>query len=478
MAMSKIFIIISLKKIKRCLLPSVPLLFITSFLLLILSSPIKHTQVMGTSHLSEIGKLKKENEKLKDLIDSILPDEKTIIYEDNYRNRFKAAEDIPFTNFKEYPLSEVLEKGIRINFNKTVEHPDYERLVYDPSWIHAYYRGWIYLPQKNIEARHRLFIAPLGLSAAYDMEGSLGLNKTGSVDAHRNINFIIFDFNVEDIIKFHQQIALKGAPRKSGMQVVSIRLKDALPEGKDMEEFLFQLSTPAGYEIDYLFQRCGKSEYYKKLEKWETTEYVFAGQQEENNLDNLKNENKLLKEKLFRFVPPGTEAVSREKCRPGNGTVLPGGNTGIKTLIEKSNKIPFEISFRNSEYKRPVYHPFWKENLVNGWSYVPRKICENMRRLFPIPQDDEKRHNMLGSLAFYEEYSKAEADEYSILAYGFYVEEVSVPGSSIIIIGQPARTGAQIITISKSFLQAETGQSGTVHLVTRDGCEVDYAVIK
>jgi hypothetical protein len=157
---------------------------------------LKSLQVTEPTEDKDIGELQKENQILKETLEHLLPGEQKVAYENPYRayGDYKP----PFKTVAS--LQEVIEKGKKINFTVLYNEPQYLRPIYDSSWKGFYFRGWTYLPDKVEEARHRLFVFPLGASSNFDFTGSLGFdyNKYTSkniiIDSHRNINFLILFF--------------------------------------------------------------------------------------------------------------------------------------------------------------------------------------------------------------------------------------------------------------------------------------------
>lgn len=138
-----------------------------------------------------IQELEKENSKLKDIFTTLIPKEQVLIYEDEYRNLSKVS-SLPSSLS---PLSKIITEGVKVEFKTILDDPQNLRPLYDPSWKGSYFRYWLYLPYKNIEARHRIFAYSIGGSENYDIFGSLGFSTkvkpSAPIDNHQNINFLI-----------------------------------------------------------------------------------------------------------------------------------------------------------------------------------------------------------------------------------------------------------------------------------------------
>lgn len=240
--------------------------FIVSFLsslIFILSFSLNHSLLAKASEIKvkepNINVIIDEDEPLMEFIDYILPKEKTTMYENE--TRLSNNEKPPF---EAIPLKEVLDKGSNIKFSTLYNNKKYSRPIYTPAWRDFYYRGWLYMPTKISEARHKIFMYPLGDSSAFDFKGNISFNENVACDSHRNINLLIYDFNVKAIKEYKNQIALVGEPARTGASVISIVQDNLLPSGVNEKLFLIQLSTPEGYEEDFIYGNAIKYDYLKK----------------------------------------------------------------------------------------------------------------------------------------------------------------------------------------------------------------------
>lgn len=200
-----------------------------------------------------------EDEPLMEFIDFILPKEKNTMYESESRQ--PNNEKPPFESIS---LKEVLSKGSKVNFSTLYDNKKYLRPIYAPAWKDFYFRGWLYMPTKISEARHKIFMYPLGASSAFDFEGNLNFNKNLAIDSHRNINLLVYNFNVKLVKEYKNQICLVGEPSRTGASVISIVQDDLLPKGVNERLFLIQLSTPEGYEEDFIYSNAVRYDYLKK----------------------------------------------------------------------------------------------------------------------------------------------------------------------------------------------------------------------
>lgn len=419
---------------------------------------------------NEAEELLNENQRLKDTLASILQSEQKVLYEDEYRNNKYYEAD-----FKIYPLDEVIEKGNKLEFKVTYNDLEYLRPIYNPGWRTTYYRGWTYLPTKIIEARHNLYIYSIGASMNYDILGSLGFEEGISVDAHNNINFLIYKFNVNEVILLDNQITLVGTPTRSGVQIVSVAVNDILPQDIDFKKFLFQLSTEGGYEVDYFYDSYVRTEYKKKIDRERTEDALSYNWSDNEDIKELKRENRLLKEELSKYIPLSEEVINEDMCRrlPINNAIdtLPSP----KDMEIKGTSISYKIHYDNLNYKRPIYHPIWKKNYEKGWAYIPDKICLNLHQLFILPEDEDKGSDLLGRIGFFQQYDGISKGRYGLLIFNFNINSIALYNGEILVIGTPNRTGAQIVSIDKNLV---TDKDALVRLITPDMQELDFDILK
>ncbi|MFZ5988602.1 MAG: hypothetical protein ACOYWZ_15965 [Bacillota bacterium] len=467
--MRRLFLVISYRKLCRFII----LFTLAIFLIFVIANRINSfnsVKVISSLAEDEITELLNENSRLKNIFENILPKENKLLYEDKYRNLFKNIKNYTPPYVEEQPIMEVLEKGRKVSFKVLSNSQGYLRPIYSPDWKAASYRGWLYLPGKNIDARHRLFIFPFGGSSIYDFTGSHAFDVSTPIDYHMNINFLIYDYKVNSVIKHKHQVLLVGEPAMKGAQVISVVQDDLLAKEENRADFLFHLSTPKGYEIDYIYDNVIRYEYLMKKIKEHTVKSANANI---DTLEKLLDENLTLKKELSYFIPTQDKLITKEKCKPIAPT-FPYEAPDIKTIRERGMEVPFNINFNNDQYKRPVYDPLWLQNYKRRWCYIPRQVCYNLQRLFVIPKDPKEHYDFLGMLSFHESYKPLREDEVGFLIYNFDVKTTVVYKRQILLIGEPKRTGAQIITFDRKSIQS---LDYIVHLVTPDDQEVDYTYL-
>lgn len=430
----------------------------------------RYSQVFNTAEAADLSEIEKENSTLRSLLPSLLPKEQKTILEDEHRNIFMNTDIVP-PPLPASSLSSVIALGAEIRFRILTDDPEYLRPVYDPDWKGFYFRSWLYLPYKNLEARHRIFAFSLGGSANFDIFGSLGYGPESTpnapIDNHRNINFLIYGFKVKNVRVFQNQVAIIGKPEQTGAQVVSIVQNDLLPEGVETKDFLFQLSTPEGYEVDYLTHGIIRYEYLMKQIQEHTVHPAFANGTANRSSEKLLLENAALKQELAFFVPIRDQLVFHQTCK----YPLNDDPSAIASAVQQGKEIPFIFNYKNPQYKRPLYSPSWKTNYKRNWAYIPAQIESNMHRLHVIPQSQAAQYDFFGSLAFHEKHPPVRPGYLSLFIYNFNVSQVLLSENHFLLLGVPSRTGAEIISMKPLTIKGYKSYSAS--LITPDNYQID-----
>lgn len=256
----------------------------------------------------------------------------------------------------------------------------------------------------------------------------------------------------------------------TGVQIISIVQDDLLKKDENTEDFLFHLTTPKGYELDYIYGNVVKYEYLLKIIEENTVKTINS---DIETLDKLLSENLNLKKKLAYFVPFQDKIITQNQAKPIVPT-FPYDVPNIETAIINGEEIPFTTNYKNSEYKRPVYDPLWLENYKKRWCYIPHQISLNLQSLFLIPSEVEERYDFFKTLSFNENFKPLNDDAAGFLVYNFLVDKAVVYKNYIILIGKPSRTGAQIISFSRSKIPQ---RDYIVQIVSPDDQAIDYTFL-
>ncbi len=415
---------------------------------------------------------------LKNLLDSLMNQKQKIIYEDDDRIIYKNGYFSPSPPLSISKLNKVINQGVEVKFKILYNEPSYLRPVYNPDWKSAYYRGWLDLPVKNMEARHKIFTFSAGGSQNYDTLGSLGYSPksppNAPLDNHHNINFLIHGFNVKSVKSFIDQVALIGEPKQSGVQIVSIVQDDLLPQGVDTKDFLFQLSTPGGYEIDFQRNNIIRYEYLMKIIKENTVSTFDFIKKNNKSQEKSLTLNTALKKELSYFIPLEDEIIYQQIC--DNSLNGQAEIDNIQSIIAQGKKINFSYNYSTPLYKRPLYDPSWKTNYKRMWHYIPKQVEYNLHRLLIIPKNNDEQKDFFGTLGFREKFQPIKPEQLGLMVYNFSVSDVMLYKDKLILVGTPARAGAQIVSINLNNLIDY--EKYLVSLVTLDNSEIDCNIIK
>lgn len=153
--------------------------------------------------------------------------------------------------FEDLPIQDVLSKGNPVPFTLNSEDKDWIRPIYSKNWEDSHYKERVSNSSGQVEsALHRLFEMPIGASTSFPFYVNLGFNNENLINYTPDPNYIgllILNSRVEDIVLLDHQLGVVTEPARSGYQVILVNRND-LPKDK----VLISLTTPDGYEIDYL----------------------------------------------------------------------------------------------------------------------------------------------------------------------------------------------------------------------------------
>ena len=196
-----------------------------------------------------------ENQHLKDILSSILPADNTILYENFSRDMEKNK--LPVKAFDKI-VEDVIQKGKTLSYLFVYSDEEYLRPIYTNLWKQSFYQGWLYLPRKVIAARHSLFTYTGGAGKVFDIEGQLGFYPNISLDNQNYFNFLIYNFDLENVTQLGNDIAITGKPTKKGVQIISVKLEEVSALVNETGNITVHLCTPKGFEIDYQNIRFSK----------------------------------------------------------------------------------------------------------------------------------------------------------------------------------------------------------------------------
>lgn len=457
----KNIIILTKKRIFTLLLIILLIIFLLIYFFIFRN--IRHKTVNVTSIDSQTiaETLQKENYKLKGMLGSIIPHESNMLYEGHYRYY---NYEIP--NYESYDLSTIISSKSNLNYNVIYNNVDYIRPNYNSQWKNLYFRGWLNLPEHIDNAIHKLFIYPQGASSIYDFEGKLAFHEKSNINYHKNINLLIYNFQVNQVITYNNQIVLLGIPTRKGSQIVEINIDNVIPKNTDAKDFLFQLATPSGYEIDYLY-----ATYHRINIDDENNKQDVAPTYANKAVTKLSDENAKLKQELANYIPINNNKP-KHNYKKNKQEHIQLNNSSIDIINNK--ELPFVFKYIDDTYTRPIYDPIWKQKSEEGLCYLPTKICKAFKNLYVLPHESNDLLTFLEDLGFHEEHTIIENTELSFLIYKFIPEKVLIVDNEIHIIGIPSRTGAYLISID---IDKITDNTHIIKLITPDSLELDYCSI-
>jgi|GEM_PF-1493830 len=468
--MNGLVIITNKQKLLICV---VALIFIvlSAFLITRLDFPkAAHT---GSAKISKIMSPENENQHLKDILSSILPADDEILYENSGRDLIRKKADVRLT---EPPSSEIITKGKKLSYLFVFSDEEYLRPIYTNLWKQSFYQGWLYLPRKVISARHSLFTYSGGAGKVFDIEGQLGFYPNVSIDNQNYFNFLIYNFDLENISQLGNDIAISGKPAKKGVQIISIKIEDVAALINENRSITAHLCTPAGYEIDY--QNIPFSKDSNKIEDFGPVQESYT-ESSYNGTDlsslEISQQNLILKKELAFFVSDSTKPIYFQPNGTYQTANSPTETADIEEALNGFKPMKFAFLYNNKKYASPVYHPGWKDHYERDWCYIPRKMYLNMKRAYVLPPNKEVAADLLGELGFFEKFSGVPENQAGIAVKNFSVSEAGIFEDNILLVGTPARTGMQIVGIDKKNLAGL--KEYTVRLVTSDACEIDSDIL-
>ncbi len=469
--MNGLVIITNRQKLFICL-GAIAFIILSAFFIAKLDFP--RTIETDSSRVSAVMSPENENQHLKDVLSSILPAKNNVLYESTTREIAISKK----TEKEQHSVSDVIEKGKSLAYLFIYSDDEYLRPIYTNLWKQSFYQGWLFLPSKIIAARHSLFTYTGGAGKVFDIEGQLGFYPNITIDNQNYLNFLIYNFDLDNVAQLGNDIAISGKPVKKGVQIISIKLEDVRGNINENGNIAVHLCTPAGNELDY--QNLPFSKDTNRIEDYGPVHESYTeSSYNETDLSSMEisQQNVLLKQELTHFVSDSTKPIF---FMP-NGTYETAESLSnlidLEDALKNSKAVDFSFIYNNKKYISPVFHPQWKEHYNDrGWCYIPRKIYLNMKRVYFLPSDREVAADLLGELGFFEKFTGVSKSKIGIAVQNFNIQSIGLHENSIIVKGTPSRTGMQIVEIDKKSFDPSTEY--VVRLVTPDACEIDNDVIK
>lgn len=211
--------------------------------------PVKETK------MTETEKLVRENQNLRERLARLEPLTPVKI----------VTADKPSAAIETHPVLNVMAEGTMVPYEDVFKDSSWVRPDYEPYW-HSNQGQCSSLPDHIHTSYHRIFITP-GTPELWDET----MNQCGVSELKDKINIPVYEnkpedtivvvaiqHQISDVITLQNQVLLVGTPSRTGLQVLSINKRDLiggisgeLPALNNSQEFLFQMVTPEGYEVDY-----------------------------------------------------------------------------------------------------------------------------------------------------------------------------------------------------------------------------------
>lgn len=187
------------------------------------------------------------NQELEQRLENLEPPEPTTILDSPFPFEKVTEEHFPIDIL---PISVVLKEGSKIPFKIIKSEPDYIRPLYEEHW-HSTYGRWSYIPSRIYYALHRIFpFYAIGISAEYDFQHNVGISfNTEMNETDLDLYIVIFKTDITDVYTKGNQVVVVGSPKRTGVEVISIKTGDIIPSNKE-KFLLIQLATN-GTELDY-----------------------------------------------------------------------------------------------------------------------------------------------------------------------------------------------------------------------------------
>lgn len=193
----------------------------------------------------------KQTQELEQRLNSLEPPEPTTILDSPFP--FEKETEMHFPT-DIIPISEVLKEGVKIPFKVIKSEPSYIRPIYEEHWHSTYWGGrWSYIPSRIHYSLHRIFpFYAIGISAELNFQQNVGITfSTTANETDLDLYIVVFQTTITDVYTKGNQVVVVGTPKRTGVEVISIKTADIHPSNKE-KLLLVQLATN-GAELDYSF---------------------------------------------------------------------------------------------------------------------------------------------------------------------------------------------------------------------------------
>ncbi|MGE7924063.1 hypothetical protein ACQKND_12825 [Viridibacillus arvi] len=215
------------------------------------------------SSISQSNSDKIEHKRIQELeqrLDNLEPPEPTTILDSPFP--FEKGTEVHFPT-DVIPISEVLKEGTKIPFKVIKSEPNYIRPIYEEDW-HSTTGRWSYIPSRIHYALHRIFpFYAIGISAELEFTQNVGISfPTDMNETDLDLYIVVFQTNITDVYTKGNQVVVFGTPKRTGVEVIYIKIADIHPSNK--EKFLLVQLASNGDELDYSLIRYESPDYWLK----------------------------------------------------------------------------------------------------------------------------------------------------------------------------------------------------------------------
>lgn len=161
----------------------------------------------------------------------------------------------------------------------------------------------------------------------------------------------------------------------------------------------------------------------------------------------------------------------------------PTKQESVETVIKTGKEIPAQFDYNDPNWERPAYKTYWHSS-YGRWSYVPNLIHSALHRIFVTYPTASVFYDFVHDLGIAEEsdsfvrHSGGPLDRIELVVMQTRVEKIVTLGNQVVVIGKPALTGLQVLSIPVKYIKPDNLEESILfQLVTRDGDEIDYATI-
>lgn len=181
--------------------------------------------------------LQEENRRLTERISCLEPAEP-------YTIKTKKKISFPYTG------RQVLDSGVSVEYRTLELNNQWERPIYNSVWHSTCWNSprFSYIPRLVEYNRHRVFIYEGGGSSWFDLSPAMGFNDQDSplgiaFKTRYETAIIALEAKIIAVKRIENQITIVIKPVRKGYHIIAVT-------GKNLDEMVYQVVTPEGYELE------------------------------------------------------------------------------------------------------------------------------------------------------------------------------------------------------------------------------------